>query len=90
MRHFLFLGLFASGNASAFCGTYVGAAGTEIYNNSSEVVAVRQGNRTTLTISNDFETDASNFAMIAFFTIFALGASRRHTITAFPKREKRR
>jgi hypothetical protein len=50
--------------AHAFCGTYVGGAGAELYNNVAEVAIVRQGNRTTLSMSNDIEGDTSNFAMV--------------------------
>jgi len=51
-------------NAHAFCGTYVSSAGTEVYNSASEVVIVRQGQRTTLTMANDVRGDPSNFAMV--------------------------
>jgi hypothetical protein len=50
--------------ASAFCGTYVGGAGTQITNSASEVVLVREGNWTTLTVSNDFTGDTTDFALV--------------------------
>jgi len=61
MVPFLFL---AWSQASAFCGTYVSAAGTEVYNSASEVVLVRQGTRTTLTMANDIVGTPSDFAMV--------------------------
>jgi hypothetical protein len=51
-------------SAQAFCGTYVGQAGSSIYNSVSTLAIARQGTRTTLTLSNDFEGDASDFAML--------------------------
>ncbi len=51
-------------NAHAFCGTYVGHAGAELYNNVSQVALVRDGRRTTLTLANDYEGDARDFALV--------------------------
>ncbi len=48
----------------AFCGTYVGGAGAELYNNVSQVALVRQDGMTTLSISNDIEGDTSDFALV--------------------------
>ncbi len=53
-----------SSQALAFCGTYVASAGTEVYNSLSEVVVVRQGTRTTLTMASDVIGTPSNFAMV--------------------------
>lgn len=50
--------------AHAFCGTYVGEAGANLYNHSSEVVLVREGNVTTLTLVNDYSGDLTNFALL--------------------------
>jgi len=50
--------------AHAFCGTYVGQAGASLYNNASQIVVVRQENRTTLTMANDFEGGFDNFALV--------------------------
>jgi hypothetical protein len=50
--------------AHAFCGTYVGQAGAELYNNASQVAVARQGERTTLTLVNDYQGDASEFALL--------------------------
>ena len=58
------LGLLPSTSVWAFCGTYVGQEGDTLTNRTSQVVLVRQGDRTTLTLANDFEGDASEFAML--------------------------
>jgi hypothetical protein len=53
-----------AGPASAFCGTYVGGAGSELTNQTSRIAIARQGNQTTLTLANDFEGNAVDFAMV--------------------------
>ena len=50
--------------AQAFCGFYVAKAGAELYNNKSEVILVRDGKNTTITMSNDFKGDVKDFAMV--------------------------
>ena len=52
------------GLAEAFCGTYVGGAGAELTNRTSQVVLLRNGNRTVLTMANDVNGDTSNFALV--------------------------
>ena len=54
----------SSAPAGAFCGFYVAQAGTELFNRSSRVVLVRDGDRTVLTMENDYEGDPSEFAMV--------------------------
>lgn len=51
-------------NLSAFCGFYVAKAGSEIYNNKSEVILVRNGKILTVTMSNDFKGNVKDFAMV--------------------------
>ena len=51
-------------DANAFCGHYVGTTGADLYNNASQIAVARQGGRTTLTLVNDFEGDASEFALV--------------------------
>ena len=53
-----------SAPASAFCGTYVGSPGVELTNQTSQVIIARQGTRTTLSLANDYEGDALDFAML--------------------------
>lgn len=51
-------------NAYSFCGFYVATAGAKIFNETSQVILVRDGNSSTITMSNDFKGDAKNFAMV--------------------------
>ena len=60
----LLLALVSPNEAWGFCGTYVGGAGTSIYNSASQVAIVRQGSTTTLTMANNVVGDASEFAMV--------------------------
>jgi hypothetical protein len=53
-----------SPRAEAFCGYYAGSAGAEFYNFASEVGIVRQGERTTMTLANGWEGNATDFALI--------------------------
>ncbi len=48
----------------SFCGFYVAKADTKIFNKTSEVIYVRNGNRSTITMSNDFQGDVKDFAMV--------------------------
>ena len=48
----------------AFCGTYVGQPGEELYAHTSQVLMVREEGRTTLTLTNDYEGDLTEFAML--------------------------
>ena len=50
--------------ASAFCGFYVAKADTKIFNRASQVVLVRDGDRTVVTMANDFKGDPSEFAVV--------------------------
>ena len=50
--------------ASAFCGFYVTQADSELFNEASQVVLVRDGDRTVLTMANDFKGEAEDFAIV--------------------------
>ncbi|MCB1226189.1 MAG: DUF2330 domain-containing protein, partial [Verrucomicrobiales bacterium] len=50
--------------AFAFCGFYVARADSKLYNKASQVVLVRDGKRTALTMANDYQGDPSEFAMV--------------------------
>ena len=52
------------GDAQAFCGTYVGHAGTDLFSHASQVAIARQGDQTTLTMANDYQGDLSDFALL--------------------------
>ena len=51
-------------NAYSFCGFYVAKADTELFNNASKVVIVRNEDKTVITMSNDYEGDPKEFAMV--------------------------
>src|SRR5579863_1896026 len=51
-------------SAHAFCGFYVGKAGAELYNHASQVVLVRDQDRTVITMSNDFQGSLRDFALV--------------------------
>lgn len=53
-----------TGAAFAFCGFYVAKADTKLFNQASQVVLVRDGDRTVLTMSNDFKGDPQEFAIV--------------------------
>ena len=48
----------------AFCGFYVARADTTLFNKASQVVLVRDGDRTVITMANDFEGDVEDFAIV--------------------------
>ena len=50
--------------ASAFCGFYVGGAGTEMFNNATQVVLMRVGTRTVLSMQNNYQGPPTGFAMV--------------------------
>src|SRR5436853_7486616 len=54
----------AAGTALAFCGFYVAKADTKLFNKASQVVMVRDDDRTVLTMANDFKGDPKEFAIV--------------------------
>lgn len=50
--------------AWGFCGFYVAKADATLYNKASQVVIARDGNRTILTMANDFQGDVKDFALV--------------------------
>jgi hypothetical protein len=56
--------LTAAPSAQAFCGFYVAKAGTDLFNQSSKVALVRDGDRTVITMANDYQGDLTEFAMV--------------------------
>src|SRR5947199_9475348 len=60
---FLF-SIFQSQNANAFCGFYVAKADATLFNKTSQVILVRDGDKTTITMSSDFEGSVKDFAMV--------------------------
>ena len=53
-----------SPKAWAFCGFYVAKADTNLYNQASQVVIARDGDRTVLTMANDYQGDVKDFALV--------------------------
>lgn len=51
-------------NAASFCGFYVAKADSKLFNKSSQIILVRDGNKTTVTMSNDFQGEVKDFAMV--------------------------
>ena len=49
---------------AAFCGFYVSGAGAELFNNATQVVLMRQGTRTVLSMQNNYQGPPENFAMV--------------------------
>jgi len=50
--------------ATAFCGFYVSKADGTLKNKTSQVILVRDRNRTVITMYNDFQGDTKDFAMV--------------------------
>ncbi len=50
--------------ALAFCGFYVAKADAKLYNKASQVIIAREGDRTVLTMSNDYQGDVKDFAVV--------------------------
>ena len=50
--------------AVAFCGFYVSKADAKLYNRASQVVIARDGNRTILTMANDYQGEVKDFALV--------------------------
>ncbi len=50
--------------AQAFCGFYVSGAGAEMFNNATQVVLMREGTRTVLSMQNNYQGPPENFAMV--------------------------
>ncbi len=61
---FLLLLTGTSQSVFSFCGFYVAKADTDLYNSASQVVMVRDEDRTVITMANDFQGDVKDFAMV--------------------------
>ncbi len=53
-----------SGRAQAFCGFFVAGSNAKLTNNATQVVLMRKGNRTVLTMPNTYQGPPENFAMV--------------------------
>jgi hypothetical protein len=70
MRRILFalalvsIGAWSTPTVLGFCGFYVAKADTKLFNKASQVVLVRDGDRTVMTMANDFEGEPKEFAVV--------------------------
>ncbi|MGB4810878.1 MAG: DUF2330 domain-containing protein [Methylophilaceae bacterium] len=56
--------LFVSANASAFCGFFAGKADASLFNEVSQVILVRDGNHSVISMLNDFKGSLNDFALV--------------------------
>jgi MYXO-CTERM domain-containing protein len=56
--------LLAPRMASAFCGFYVSGADAKLFNNATQVVLMREGQRTVLSMQNNYEGPPEGFALV--------------------------
>src|SRR5688572_13102479 len=56
--------LSCAGSASAFCGFYVAGADAKLFADASQVVLMREGTRTVLSMQNDYKGPPEKFALI--------------------------
>ena len=54
----------AAPTAHAFCGFYVSGSGAKLSNDATQVVLLRQGTRTVLSMQNDYKGPLEDFAMV--------------------------
>jgi MYXO-CTERM domain-containing protein len=54
----------AAPTAHAFCGFYVGGAGAEMFNNATQVVLMRHGTTTVLSMQNNYQGPPEGFALV--------------------------
>src|SRR6185436_16274787 len=70
MKRFVYCAVLAAVIASSapdllgFCGFYVGKADTKLFNKASQVVLVRDGDRTVMTMASDFKGELKEFAIV--------------------------
>ena len=56
--------LFPIGKAYSFCGFYVAKGGAELFNNASQVVLVRNEDKTVISMMNDYKGPLKEFALV--------------------------
>jgi hypothetical protein len=54
----------AAPSAQAFCGFFVSGADASLTNNASQVVLLRKGNHTVMSLSNNYQGPPEDFAMV--------------------------
>jgi hypothetical protein len=60
----LFVSVLTPVAVHAFCGFYVAKADSKLFNKASQVVLAREGNRTVMTMANDYEGEPKDFAVV--------------------------
>ena len=60
----LLVAFFFAVPADAFCGFYVSDSGKSLYNNATQVVMMRDGTRTILSMQNNYEGPPERFALV--------------------------
>ena len=60
----LILTILGAAQAHAFCGFYVAKGDTKIFNRASQVVVVRDQDRTVMTMANDFKGEPNTRPLI--------------------------
>src|SRR3954451_24625065 len=63
-RFILILTFFAAAQAQAFCGFYVAKGNAKLFNHASQVVVVRDQDKTVMTMANDFQGSVRDFAVV--------------------------
>jgi hypothetical protein len=58
------LALLPASRADAFCGMFVAGAGAQLYNSASQVAIAREGDKTTITMQNDYQGKPAEFALV--------------------------
>jgi MYXO-CTERM domain-containing protein len=58
------IGVAAPAPVHAFCGFYINGAGSEMFNNATQVVLMRQGTRTVLSMQNNYQGPPQDFALV--------------------------
>src|SRR3954454_23990581 len=60
----LILTFFAAAQAQAICGFYVAKGNAKLFNHASQVVVVRDQDKTVMTMANDFQGSVRDFAVV--------------------------
>ena len=64
-KPFLFtLSLALTASAQAFCGFYVGKADANLFNEASQVIVARDGDKTVVSMLNDYKGELKEFAVV--------------------------
>ncbi len=64
MKTILLAAVSIASSAHAFCGFYVAGGGAELFNNATQVVLMREGTRTVLSMQNNYQGPPEDFALV--------------------------